>query len=282
MKSFLPIFTIILGIIISQAYIYAFLIKYFLMLMLFLTFLRTKITTFYPHVVWIAIANIFIASAISLIILPFNYELACLCFITSITPTATSAPTVIDFFKGNVEYVSSSVLITNSLITLTIPLLSLLSIIPSTSLTPWQMFTSICFVLGFPLLIAQLVKIIIPALKVFLIQRKSLPFYLWNIILFLATAKSINFIIYESNTTPQQIILISISSLIICIVNFSIGKLIGGKKFALEASQSLGQKNTMFGVWLAFACFSPTIALGPMFYLLYHNLYNSYRLIKIN
>ena len=58
MKSFWPILAILLGMLISQAHIYAFLIKYLLMLMLFFPFLRTKITTFYPHTLWIVVANI--------------------------------------------------------------------------------------------------------------------------------------------------------------------------------------------------------------------------------
>ena len=90
------------------------------------------------------------------------------------------------------------------------------------------------------------------------------------------------FIIYEFNTTLQMIFLIATSSLMLCTLNFWIEKLIGGQQFALEASQSLGQKNTMFTVWLAFSFLNPIVALGPMFYLLYHNLYNSYQLMKVN
>ena len=105
-----------------------------------------------------------------------------------------------------------------------------------------------------------------------------LSFDIWNVLLFLAT----HFIIYESNTTPQRIFLIAVSSLMLCLLNFGSGKWIGGKLFALEASQSLGQKNTMFTVRLAFSFLNPLVALGPMFYLLYHNLYNSYQLIKMN
>ncbi|MGB5711484.1 MAG: hypothetical protein WBM44_11325 [Waterburya sp.] len=119
----MPILAILLGMIVSQAYIYAFLIKYLLMLMLFFPFLKISTKTFHPHALWIVLANIVIANTVYLIILPFNSELAFLCFITAITPTATAAPAVMDFLQGNVEYVVSSVLLTNSIIGLTIPLL---------------------------------------------------------------------------------------------------------------------------------------------------------------
>ena len=281
MKSFWPILAILLGMLISQAHIYAFLIKYLLMLMLFFPFLRTKITTFYPHTLWIVVANIVIAITVYLVLFPFNSELAFLCFITAITPTATAAPAVIDFLKGNVEYVASSVLLTNSIVGLMIPLLISWLTTPETLISTSEVFRSIWFVFGIPLLIAQLVKQVNPSLQEFLLKHKNLSFYLWNVLLFLATAKATNFILYESNTSIQRIGLIAVSSLIICIFNFWMGKLIGGQHYALEASQSLGQKNTMFSVWLAFSFLNPIVALGPMFYLLYHNIYNSYQLIKM-
>ena len=282
MKLLLPILAIFLGMIVSQAYVYAFLIKYLLMLMLFFPFLKISIKTFYPHALWIVVANIIIPAVVYLVILPFNSELAFLCFITAITPTATAAPAIIDFLQGNVEYVTSSVLLTNSIIGLTIPLLLSWLTTPEISISTSEVFQTIWFIFGIPLLIAQLVKEFNPFLYQFLLERKNLSFYIWNVLLFLATAKATHFIIYESNTTPQRICLIAASSLMLCTLNFGMGKLIGGKQFALEASQSLGQKNTMLTVWLAFTFLNPIVALGPMFYLIYHNLYNSYQLIKVN
>ncbi len=281
MKSFWPVLAIFLGIIIPQAHIFAFLIKYLLMLMLFFPFLKISIKTFYPHAVWIVVANLVIPIAVYLVILPFNSELAFLCFITAITPTGTAAPAVMDFFQGNVTYVTSSVLLTNSIIGLTIPWFIAWLTTPETSISTAEIFRSIWFVFGIPLLMAQFLKEVNPDLHKLLLKRKNLSFYIWIVLLFLATARTTNFIIYESNTSPQMIALIAASSLIICIFNFGIGKLIGGQQFALEASQSLGQKNTMFSVWLAFSFLNPMVALGPMFYLLYHNLYNSYQLIKV-
>ncbi len=189
MKSCWPIFAILLGMLISQAHIYAFLIKYLLMLMLFFPFLRTKITTFYPHTLWIVVANIAIAIAVYLVLLPFNSELAFLCFITAITPTATAAPAVIEFLRGNVEYVASSVLLTNSIIGLTIPLLLSWVTTPETSISTSEVFRSIWFIFAIPLLIAQLVQQVNPSLQEFFLKRKNLSFYLWTVLLFLATAR---------------------------------------------------------------------------------------------
>jgi len=55
-------------------------------------------------------------------------------------------------------------------------------------------------------------------------------------------------------------------------VNFSLGRLVGGSEFGLEASQSLGQKNTTFTIYLAMTYANPVVALGPTFYVIWHNL----------
>jgi len=65
---------------------------------------------------------------------------------------------------------------------------------------------------------------------------------------------------------------------VICLINFNLGRILGGKEFSLEMSQTLGQKNTTLVIWISLTYFSPLIALGPIFYLIWHNLYNSYQL----
>jgi BASS family bile acid:Na+ symporter len=67
-------------------------------------------------------------------------------------------------------------------------------------------------------------------------------------------------------------------SLLTCIASFTLGRLIGGRAFAPEASQALGQKNTTFTIYLAMTYANPLVALGPTFYVLWHNLWNSWQL----
>ena len=65
---------------------------------------------------------------------------------------------------------------------------------------------------------------------------------------------------------------------LVCAANFAVGRLLGGKKFSREASQALGQKNTTLTIYLALTYASPLIALGPTFYVIWHNLWNSWQL----
>jgi BASS family bile acid:Na+ symporter len=63
-------------------------------------------------------------------------------------------------------------------------------------------------------------------------------------------------------------------------VNFTFGALLGGQHFRQESSQSLGQKNNSFVIWVALTFINPLVAMGPTFYILYHNLYNSWQIYR--
>jgi BASS family bile acid:Na+ symporter len=182
---------------------------------------------------------------------------------------------------GDVQYVTFSVILTNSIVALNIPWILPLLVEQNHPISTQSILFSVLFLFLIPLGAAQLVKAINPQLKKSLLKYKIVSFYAWNIVVFLASARATYCIFNEAKTEPKMIVLIAISSLLICIVNFSIGKLIGGKHFVQEASQSLGQKNTMFTVWLSLTFLGPVVALGPMFYIIYHNFYNSYQLLQI-
>jgi len=63
-------------------------------------------------------------------------------------------------------------------------------------------------------------------------------------------------------------------------INFGLGALLGGERFRQESSQSLGQKNNSFVIWIALTFINPLVAMGPTFYILYHNLYNSWQIYR--
>ncbi len=280
MQPFLPIAAILLGILFPQAHVYSFLIQYLLMVVLFFPFLTARIDKFYFQTIWIAIANLSVAFTAYFLLTPLNSDLAFISFITAISPTAISAPAMMSFLRGNVDYVTFSVILTNSLVAIAVPFLIPL-IHPGNLISTQKVFLSIVALFLTPLVLSRLLKLIAVDLSCSLIRLKIIGFYTWNIILFIASAKATHFILEESNAPPKTIAAIAVISLIICTVNFRLGRFIGGKDFAREASQSLGQKNTMFTVWLSLSFLNPVVALGPMFYILYHNLYNSYQLIQI-
>jgi BASS family bile acid:Na+ symporter len=100
----------------------------------------------------------------------------------------------------------------------------------------------------------------------------------WVAAIFLITANASNFLRSQSGLSRTVVLEIAVASLLICVLSFGLGRLIGGREFAREASQSLGQKNTTFTIYLAMTYASPLVALGPTFYVIWHNLWNSWQL----
>lgn len=106
------------------------------------------------------------------------------------------------------------------------------------------------------------------ALKVFLLMV--------IIALFFYAIITVFYLRNQPSSPIERIVLIALISLTVCIVSFTLGRITGGARYSWESSQSLGQKNTMFMVWISLEFLSPVTTLGSMFYVLYQNLYNSY------
>lgn len=249
------------------------------MFLLLLAFIDLKSRKFYYHSLLVLLANITLALIIYWLVTKFDEQLAFLGFITAITPTAIAAPAMIELLGGNVAYVTVTVVVTNLAIALLMPLLVAWLIPTQIDVSTREILISILYVLGIPLILAEISKKTVWSSS--LRQLKFCRFYIWNLMLILATAKASHYILWEYQGDKRIIGAIAIFSFLICCLNFSVGKFLGGREFSREASQALGQKNTMFTVWLSLEFFDPTIALGPMFYIIYHNLYNTYLLIRL-
>jgi BASS family bile acid:Na+ symporter len=252
------------------------------MFMLFMSFLGIKVThrIFSKNIILILIVNIGLGFLWYFIVLPFNQTFALIAFITAITPTATAAPAVVHFLKGKVEYITASVILTNLVIALCLPIFISILHAGKAGVFAISSLQNIFIVIIIPLLLAQGIHFLLPTLGKAISKYKTLSFYCWIAVVFLAVAKSSQFILTHKEIPLISLIIIGILVLIICAVNFTLGRIIGGKEFGLEGSQALGQKNTTFSIWYALSFLNPLIALGPVFYLVYHNVYNSYQMFK--
>jgi len=92
-------------------------------------------------------------------------------------------------------------------------------------------------------------------------------------------SKIINFIISHHEISLLFMIAAGVLALIICILQFALGKHIGkryGDKVA--GGQSLGQKNTVLAIWMAQTYLNPVSSIIPAIYVILQNVYNSYQL----
>lgn len=219
-------------------------------------------------------------------------ESAMLCFIC---PTATAAAVVTRKLNGDVPGITTYIVLINILTAVLVPLM--LPLMQSATQTDFWTSFSLIMAKVFPLLItpciaAWLVRQLLPNLFRRLMKYPDLAFYLWSIALTLAITVTTKSII-NSNMKVGLLFAMAGVSLICCAVQFAAGRFIGGnyrkqdisdnldtEVRKVTAGQSLGQKNTVFAIWMAYTFMTPETAIIGGLYSIWHNLYNSWQLYR--
>lgn len=249
--------------------------------MLFLVFLQTKLSrkALHPsHGVLLAIniAMGFMGWGLGWVV--GGREVALAAFFCGITPTATAAPVIVSFLRGKVDYVVAAFLLTNVVIAALLPALMPLMLGKTAPTAFIAVLGSVALVVFGPMALAWLVRKIYAGAASWPKRMSNVSFGAWVLTLFLITARVSAFLRAQEELPQELLIKIGGLSLALCVANFALGRIVGGKEFAREASQSLGQKNTTFTIYLALTYANPLVALGPTCYVLWHNLWNSWQL----
>lgn len=281
-KGLSLLLTMGVGMLVPQVHVFSFLVQYLLMIMLFFAFLdiEFKPQRFQKSVLWVLLANVTVAFLGYLVLVRFDLTFALSAFITAIAPTAIAAPVIIGFIQREVEYVVASVLLTNVASAVIIPLTLPSLLGAKIQISVWDVLEPVLIVMFIPLILARLVPFLPSRAQVLVRKGKSFSFPIWLLNLFVISANASNFLRNENSSSTLTLISIALISLVICILNFGVGAILGGRHHWQEASQSLGQKNLSFVIWIALTFINPLVAMGPMFYILYHHLYNSWSIYQ--
>jgi len=273
-----------LGILVPQASVLSPVVPASIMLMLFCAFLGVPISlrSFKPYMFVLLGANVAIAFLGYLVLLPLDRTLALVAFMTGITPSATASPVITGFLGGRVDRTAAAMLLTNVCIALLLPEVMPLVTGRDVSFSAWDVLKSVVVMVFIPFTASRLAGLLPQRQFDALTRIKPYSFPLWLASLVIITAKASHFIRGEASVSFHTLLPIILTSLVICVVNFAAGRLIGGKKNGREASQALGQKNTTLPLWLSLAFMGPVVAMGPAFYILFHNLWNSIQLSLVN
>jgi BASS family bile acid:Na+ symporter len=279
-KTGLLLLAIVAGISFPQAHGLVFLVPYLVATMLFFSFLDLSIGRHsFERGVWgILAANLTIAFAGYGLLLPWSRDLALVAFFAGISPTAIAAPAIIALLHGRVEYVVASVLVTNLAMAALLPPVLPLVAGAGTPVSVREVALVIGQIVLLPMFAARIAGMLPRTVLSFVRKGKPLTFYALPPSIFLTTSKAVFFISREATVPPMTLVAIALVSLAVCAASFSTGAFIGGSRRRREASQALGQKNNSFTIWLALTFVSPLAALGPTFYVVYHNVYNSLQL----
>lgn len=260
-----------------------------LFIMLFVAFCKIKPTDLKPHRwhLWLLLTQclLFIVACLFLWAYPTSgarvivegFMLAIIC------PTATACAVVTQKLGGDSAATTSYTIIINLVVALLCPLL-----LPVAHPQPGLTFLPAFMVIinkVFPLLIVPLflawfVRYLMPSFHKRIVATKDLAFYMWAVSLAIAIAVTCKALAH-SHESMWNVGGIAVVTLVACLFQFTFGKWIGshyGKR--MEAGQALGQKNTVFIIWLGYTFLSPITAAAGGFYSVWHNLVNSWQLYK--
>lgn len=206
--------------------------------------------------------------------------------ICMICPTATAASVVTSKLNGSASVVVSYTVVINLVASIVIP--SVVPFMHEVGRGDMDFFTSFSLIIGkvfplliMPLLFAWMVRFLLPKFHEKILSQKDLAFNLWAVALALAIAITVKAIVH-SNEGFWSLVGIAIASLVSCLVQFYLGHLIGKHHGETVAgTQSLGQKNTIFAIWMGYTFMNPVTAMAGGFYSVWHNVINSYQLYRM-
>ena len=230
-------------------------------------------------------------------------ESAMLCLIC---PTATAAAVVTRKLGGDVPGITTYIVLINIVAAVLVPLIVPL-IQPMAGLTFWEAFNMILAkvlpLLMLPCFCAWLLRYLLPKVHRKLLEWQDLPFNLWVVALVLAIAVTTKAIV-RSEMSWNLIGAKSLVSLLCCMFQFWAGRYVGscykprrrrpmpsekeeqkaeerGRELRkVTAGQSLGQKNTVFAIWLGYTFMTPETAIVGGLYSIWHNCFNSWQLYR--
>lgn len=198
-----------------------------------------------------------------------------------IGPAASASPVVTGKLGGNINTMTAFVVISSLASALMIP-----AVFPTLEQTAhvdfWSAFAIIlekmAYVLVLPLMLGWLMQHYAKRACQRIVSIPDLSFYLWSVSLCITSGVTIRNIVH-SGASMALLLMIALLSLILCFVQFLIGRGIGrhlGEE--INSGQALFQKNTALSIWVAYMYLNPVASVGAGCYVLWQNIINSLEL----
>ena len=274
-----------LGGLVPQMHVLSWCIRWLIVAMLFVVFLEVRLRgqALHGRQGVLLLANIFMGAAAGAAGgLAGGRDVALAALFAGISPTATAAPVIVGLLRGRVDYVTTVFLLTNLVIAGLMPLALPVVLGHATPEAFARISGGVCLVVFVPMALAWAVRAAHARAADWPARLRGVSFALWVAAILLITADASHFLRTQAGLSHPVLFKIAAVTLLVCAANFALGRMIGGRRLALECSQSLGQKNTTFTIFLALTYASPLVALGPTFYVIWHNLWNAWQLHRAN
>ncbi len=269
----------------AMAPFFAAILPLFMFLVLFVTFCKVDFHQLRPVAwhFWVGVFQLLFIGVLMALMVGFRLtgnslvlmEAILMCIIS---PCATAAAVVTQKLGGSLEQMTTYTFLSNFMTALMAPVCFPM-IEKAADITFLAAFSKILYevvvVLLVPMLLAYIVKHYLKRLHRRIISVRDLSYYLWACSLMIVTGTTVRNIVH-ADTTVTLLLAIALLGLMVCIVQFAVGRFIGHFfGHTQEAGQALGQKNTAFAIWLSSTYLNPLSSVGPGCYILWQNIINS-------
>ena len=152
--------------------------------------------------------------------------------IAIICPVAASSVVISCYLGANRETVTAHVILGNLMVAIVAPIF--FSFIGVQQQMPflesfWLILKRVSPIIAFPFFLALGLQMWIPSANTFINRFKGYSLYIWALALAITLGQTINFIFVHGAENRQNIVILGIVSVLICAVQFGVGKLIGHK-----------------------------------------------------
>ena len=249
--------------------------------MLFITFCRVDVRQMrlsWSHL-WMLLIQFLGAALVYYAVTPLlGEEVGQGAMICVMAPIAMAAVVIGGMLGGNVTMMVTYSLICNLVTALVAPYM--LHAFGNGDCTFLQIISRVAPTLIAPFAVAQLCRWLLPKVAAWVAAHSSISFYLWLISLILVMGRTTLFIL-NADAAPMVEIELALVALVLCIVQFKAGRFLGRYTGDVVATtQSVGQKNTIFAIWLSLNFLDPIASIAPTAYIVWQNLTNSWQMWK--
>ncbi|MBP3500174.1 MAG: hypothetical protein J6J97_08815 [Akkermansia sp.] len=206
-------------------------------------------------------------------------------FFCGIAPVAIAAPVIVNLLKGNVEFTTTALVLSQIIFGLLTPLL-MPFVVQVEGFCYSELAIEVALqlgtVLGIPAIIAIIMRLVYPPCKAWTAKLRDVSLGIWianlTIIAGVGTQR-----VLEMDISWLDMLPLVLGSLVVCITGFVAGYRLGGRELKRECSQCLGQKNTILTLYVASQWYvHPLAYIGPAFYVFFHNIANALQIALAN
>ena len=253
----------------------------FIFTMLFLTFCRVdarRIRFSWMHL-WLLLFQVVGSLSVYYALAWFDVVVAQGAMICILAPVAMAAVVIGGMLGANIVTMTTYSLLCNLVFAFLAP--AVLSWVGDGTCSFAEILGRVTPMLVLPFVVAQVCRYAVPRVSDWVSRHSSLSFYAWLVGLAVIMARTTCFILDLEGADLMTEIALAVVALLVCIAQFSLGRKLG-RHYGDPAAggQSLGQKNTVFGIWMGYTFMTPVISVAGGFYSIWHNCYNTWQMYQ--